>query len=79
MSKTALVSCVAVMTLAGIQRAEGQARAPQFRSADEEMRALQSQIPGGFGGLYFDAEGRTHVLLKNTSQRGAAIAALAQS
>jgi hypothetical protein len=65
------------MTVAFTQAAFGQQRAPQFRSADEEMRTLQGRVPGGFGGMYFDAEGRAHVFLKDAAQRGAAIAALA--
>lgn len=59
------------------QSVAAQPRAPEFRTSDAEMRSLHSRVPGGFGGLFFDTEGRPHVFLKNQSQQGAAIAALA--
>ncbi|HEX8319258.1 hypothetical protein [Longimicrobium sp.] len=48
----------------------------QFRSIDEEFKHVASVVPGGFGGWFFDAQGRPNVYLLEPAQRGAAVTAL---
>jgi hypothetical protein len=48
----------------------------RFRSIDDEFAYLVGVIPGGFGGWYYDREGRPNVWLVEHTQKEAAIAAL---
>jgi hypothetical protein len=62
------------------QRLEGAGRAAparQFRSVDEEFLHLATVVPGGFGGLFWDDQGRPNVYLTDPSKRAGAVTAVA--
>ena len=63
-------------------RLEGAGRetpARQFRTADEQFVHLASVVPGGFGGLFWDEQGRPNVYLLDPSKRAGAVTAVATS
>jgi hypothetical protein len=62
-----------------LQNAGQVTRARPFRSADEEFLHLATVVPGGFGGLFWDEQGRPNVYLTDTSKRAGAVTAVATS
>jgi hypothetical protein len=55
------------------------APARQFRTADAHFAHLATVVPGGFGGLFWDEQGRPNVYLVDTSKRAGAVTAVATS
>jgi hypothetical protein len=49
---------------------------PRARSLDHEFADLTTRVPGGFGGWFYDQEGRPNVYLVDTTKRAGAVTAL---
>lgn len=48
----------------------------ELQTYDDILAAIGAGMPGGFGGLYFDSDGRIHLLIRDISKRESAVTAL---